>query len=423
MFPPEEWKRRTSLTFSRRGPTTLLVDAAYSEYFAVRTEKNAEKLYFLLEKYLHEHGGKWTKADRNLASGGLMAGIWELAMLHAHPGLGRPKFSEAELEAIEFWKGERQRIAQRFFKDCRLEIKGGYTQVKLPVAGRTGITVVEVGKTGYNAYSIAEGAITVNKLVKHAAETSVHPSVLSEVLRFLQSSGIITEMVAHTASSLIPFKNVITSGGIAIKNGIQAAVDVYRRYDSLSHQNVLDEGTPQAAFSSMIIIIERERTKHLTAAAQATVQAAASAVAQVFDPTQTSQAIISAAGAIASLTQRIFLIGRDFLERYQANKILADPEKIDSKILATHPILGCYLLVGAEMSTLIAFFGRFGYHGWMDEIELAVKAHLTPLQDRAGGYIDDCRFKLLRDGNAVYAAPGAWRRLKKWKNGRWDPPS
>ena len=50
---------------------------------------------------------------------------------------------------------------------------------------------------------------------------------------------------------------------------------------------------------------------------------------------------------------------------------MATPAVIGPHIVASHPILGCYLLIAAEKSTLISFFGNFGNRGWMDEVELA----------------------------------------------------
>ena len=420
MVPFEEWKSRTSLTFSRRSPGTLAVDAAYDEYFKLRSEKNAEKLYFILEKYVREHGGAWNKADRNVASDGLMEAVWNIARDHAHPGLGKAKFTDQDKEAIEHWKVQRGLIAERFFKNCSLDIKGSYTAFKLPLVGRTGISGVEVGKTATNASDISDGITLVRKLVNDIVDKSVDPSVSTEVMQYILATGLIPEMAKATASSLIPFKNVITSGGSAIGNGIMACVDLYRRSEANSHRHVLASGAPQAAFRSMMVIIEREKTRHLVTAGTSALQAGAAAVSQVFDPTHMSQVAISAGFAVAAMTQRIFLIGRDYLERRAANKVLSEPSKIDVSIVETHPVLGCYLLVGAEMSTLIAFFANFGNRGWMTEVEDAVKLHLTPLQELAGNYIDDSRFELMRNGGAVYPVPGSWQKLKKWKNGKWE---
>lgn len=420
MVPFEEWKSRTSLTFSRRSPSTLAVDTAYDEYFKLRSEKNAEKLYFILEKYMREHGGAWDKSDRNKASGGLMEAVWKIAREHAHPGLGKAKFTDQDREAIAFWKEQRELIAARFFKDCRLDIKGEYGRLKLPVVGRTGLSGTEVALTASNVMSVSDGVSMVNKLVHDIAIKAVDPSVLNEVLQFIVTSGMIPQMAAQTATSLIPFKNVITSGGSALINGIKAAVDIYRVYDMNSHQNVLADGTAQLAFQSMMVILDREKTKHLSTAGQSLLQAGASAVAQVFDPTHISQTAITASFAFAALTQRIYLIGRDFFERSVANMIMANPRDIGATIVASHPILGCYLLIAADKSTLISFFGNFGNRGWMDEVELAITQHLTPLQDLAGTYIDDCRFELKRNEASVYPLPGMWKTMKKWKNGRWE---
>src|SRR5665213_4255143 len=209
MVPFEDWKSRTALTFSRRSAGTLAVDAAYQEYLALRSEKNAEKLYFIMEKYLREHGGLWSKSDRNIASGGLMEAVWKIAREHAHPGLGQVKLTDTDREAITFWKEQRELIATRFFKDCRLDIKGEYGRLKLPLAGRTGLSASEVGQTASNAMSVLDGVSMVNKLVHDIAIKSVDPSVLNEVLQFIATSGMIPQMAAQTASSLIPFKNVI----------------------------------------------------------------------------------------------------------------------------------------------------------------------------------------------------------------------
>lgn len=420
MVPFDEWKSRTSLTFSRRSPGTLAVDTAYDEYYRLRSEKNAEKLYFILEKYVREHGGTWDKSDRNKASNGLMEAVWKLAREHAHPGLGKAKFTDEDREAIAYLKEQRKLIAERFFKDCRLDIKGGYDRLKLPLIGRTGLSPTETVLTGTNVASVVEGVRMVDKLVHETVAKAVDPSVSTEVLQFIVSSGLVPHFAAQTASSLIPFKNVITAGGSALYNGIKAAVDVYRVYDMGEHQHVLADGTPQLAFQSMMQILDREKTRHLSTAGQSLLQAGAAAVSQVFDPTHISQTAITAGFAFAALTQRIYLIGRDFFERSVANMIMATPSDIGPTIVASHPILGCYLLLGAEKSTLISFFGNFGNRGWMDEVELAIRQHLTPIQELAGTYVDDCRFELMRNGAPVYPLPGMWKTMKKWKNGRWE---
>ena len=417
---PKEWLSRTARTLSSRSGTLVQVDGAYRAYYDMRSPQNAEKLYFLLEKYRREKGGVWARVTRNADSGGLMKAVYEISREQAHPGLGRAQFTESELEAIQFWKAQRALVAERFFGSCQLEVKATLSSLKLPKIGEVGISKAQAVGAVRQVYQAGEAVDVVRKLIGHIAQKTVDPVVVTEVVNFLISSGIIPEIAAQTATSLIPFKGVITSGGVAINSAIRAAYEVYEEYDAREHQVVLDTGTPQTAFRSLLLVIDRSKSMHLRKAAQSTLQAAASAVSQVLDPTHLSQVAISGAAAIASLTHLIFLVGRDFKERYYANKIMRDPSKIDAKLCEVHPILGCYLLVGAEKSTLMAFFGNFGDHGWMDEIEAAITQHLTPLQERAGDYIDNSRFILKRDGKAVYPIAGSWQKFKRWKNGQWD---
>ncbi|MCX6598686.1 MAG: hypothetical protein NTV70_20230 [Acidobacteria bacterium] len=205
MVPLEEWKERTSLVFSRRGPTTLQVDAAYAIYYASRTEENADRLYFLLEKYLREHSGRWSSADRNLRSGGLMQAVYSLSRQHAHAGLGLAQFSTekkqygeelvSEVDALQFWKEQRQTIAQRFFENCSLDWKVG---AKFALGLSAGIA------TTANAYNIADGALVVRKLVNQIAAKAVDPTVMAEVLQFIERSGMISEATREFAGSLTP---------------------------------------------------------------------------------------------------------------------------------------------------------------------------------------------------------------------------
>ena len=65
----------------------------------------------------------------------------------------------------------------------------------------------------------------------------------------------------------------------------------------------------------------------------------------------------------------------------------------------------------------------------MTEVEDAVKTHLAPLQERAGAYVDDSRFELMRNGGRVYPVPGGApvrkkaQEMEKWPLGNWPDQS
>jgi len=77
MVGPDEFRSRTSLTFSSRSGTTLEVDAAYDEYYKLRSEANGDKLHAALTRYLKAHSGYWANCERDKVSGGLLEWLWK----------------------------------------------------------------------------------------------------------------------------------------------------------------------------------------------------------------------------------------------------------------------------------------------------------------------------------------------------------
>ena len=96
---PEDWLKRTSLTFSKRSPSTLRVDAAYREFYAAPTSPvKVGALKDALDAYLLEKGNDWSRVDRDKESGGLMKYIYELVV----EGSGSRVVPEANGGAPEF---------------------------------------------------------------------------------------------------------------------------------------------------------------------------------------------------------------------------------------------------------------------------------------------------------------------------------
>ena len=65
------------------------------------------------------------------------------------------------------------------------------------------------------------------------------------------------------------------------------------------------------------------------------------------------------------------------------------------ELFGTYPLLGCYLIAGADDSDLLFFFtSEMGQAGWMDKVEKQKKRTLGPLQDEARKAIKESRFEL-----------------------------
>ncbi|SCU76984.1 conserved hypothetical protein [Cupriavidus necator] len=101
---PGEWIRRTSLTFSRRGPSTVAMDAGYASFYGAVGKPNefdeALALFNRMSAYLKEKGGIWSKCERNQASKGLLARIYN--ELNSKFGMaGAHAAALARIDAVE----------------------------------------------------------------------------------------------------------------------------------------------------------------------------------------------------------------------------------------------------------------------------------------------------------------------------------
>lgn len=80
---PDEWIKKTSLTFSKRSPSTLAMDECYKAFYAqVNKSPDQERyaahlLYNQMKVYLREKHGMWNKCERNKASKGFMADLFK----------------------------------------------------------------------------------------------------------------------------------------------------------------------------------------------------------------------------------------------------------------------------------------------------------------------------------------------------------
>lgn len=101
LVSPKEWVAKTSLFFSKRGPTLLKIDNAYEQYYKTGHRLAKESLHRLLHDYLIEHGGFWDKCKRNVASNGLMQFVFELTKSNALMPLTKEQRAKNLIENVE----------------------------------------------------------------------------------------------------------------------------------------------------------------------------------------------------------------------------------------------------------------------------------------------------------------------------------
>ena len=301
--------------------------------------------------------------------------------------------------------GEHRRMAfERAFSGTSLRKNG--TSVAADASG-----IAEAGKEF--ASSVAEacgsalpdvvGAVpafgAINAVLKivgiDESEKANFELIMAEELAVVAANGLL-----GVASMYTPYLSTVIAGKDMVKEWVNTAVEGHKAY-TLKRSIKCDvlPGDPQAAARAVRQLIARSANN---SARLATINTTKFAV----DVTATAGGfgaagaiagpVTGAAAAGAKLTNTLFLLGRDYHEMSGANKLLKSGTVPAAETLfGTYPLLGCYLIAGADDSDLLFFFmGEMGQAGWMDKVEKQKKRTLGPLQQEARKVITGSRFEL-----------------------------
>lgn len=207
-------------------------------------------------------------------------------------------------------------------------------------------------------------------------------------------------MISSAAQALWSF-------GKAIKNQWDKSVAEASRY-------ALRAGDPRAAITGMSEILTQMRNENVVKGSVNLTHAAVSAGGFFGGVGALTGPVGKAVKSAATLLHRTYLLARDVRVIYAANKLLANPEKINRTIFGTAPILGCYLLTEVETSALVNILVvEIGEPGWMDKVEQYNKP-LSELRTKAGQVIRDSRFDLsgLKTNKWSKEGLSTWQQLK-----------
>ena len=228
------------------------------------------------------------------------------------------------------------------------------------------------------------------------AEQADFELVFSEELQELAAMGV--KGLVGVASLMTPYVGLVTGGKDMVAEWVKTAVEAHKSIQlrrSIPH-NILP-GDPQLAAQAVREIITREATNHARLATINTVKfsvdvsvTAGAMGADIASP------VTGAATAGAKLANTLFLLGRDYYEMKAANNLLTGPVMPEpAKLFNAYPLLGAYLIAGADDSDLLYFFmSDMGAVGWMDKVEKQKKETLGPLQKESRKAISNSRFML-----------------------------
>lgn len=219
--------------------------------------------------------------------------------------------------------------------------------------------------------------------------------IMAEELAVLSAKSLI-----GVAELFTPYLSTVIAGKDMMKSWVNTAVEGHKSYTlKRTIKGDLLAGDPQAAGKAVRQLISRNAAN---SARIATIQTAkfsvdVAATAGGFGAGGAAAGpITGAAAAGAQLANSLFLLGRDYHEMKAANALLKSTTLPSSETLfGTYPLLGCYLIAGADDSDLLFFFiSEMGQAGWMDKVEKQKKRTLGPLQAEARKAIGESRFEL-----------------------------
>lgn len=233
------------------------------------------------------------------------------------------------------------------------------------------------------------------------------------------------EVVKEFIEGAIPVIGQVVGGAKAMRQWHKAAKAAWKAHKVVEHQTVLTGDAQQAAMA-LKSLLQRTAAEQSKLASIKTTQVGVGTAGLFLDLGTATGTATSLVGALASMSVKIHVAGREFREIRNGNKILADPDQLPlmgASVFQECPLLGCYLLAGSDTSTIYAIiFEDFGASGWMDHAEHDIRKHVHPLVDQANKYILNSPYELkgLRSNLALVTRPKnlSWKDKLKRKFGR-----
>jgi len=228
-------------------------------------------------------------------------------------------------------------------------------------------------------------------------EKSDFEAVFSEELQNLAATTVTG--ILGIASLMTPYIGLATGCKDMVAEWVKTAIAGHRSIKlRRSIPTDILPGDPQLAANAVRELISRDAANHGRLATIYTVKFAVDvSVTTGALGADIASPVTGAAAAGAKLANTLFLMGRDYYEMKSANNLLTSgtlPEP--AKLFGAYPLLGAYLIAGANDSDLLFFFIEdMGAPGWMDKVEKQKSQTLEPLQREARSAIEASRFDLV----------------------------
>lgn len=384
----QQWLADTQLR-TPRSSEMKAVDKALDEYNKSRTPENIGRIRIALSKWMKSKGGAWENSDRNKPPKKPISRLVETTLAL------RARLPESERASLKFMIEQQKTILYRNFKDAKLSIPGFNASVEAATAKKRVGEAVGAARSAPGAMAKAAMAPEIMSAVNQLFGSEIQNAAALASWVMAETGTQVLQAAAQNVADLIPIISLVSGGAKVMSQWAVAVYDAYGEVRTYLRRKAVAEGAPQAALEAMQTLLRRETN---FASAKAAITTAGFAANVGLHAAKGAGAVLTpAVGAIQAAAQAgrvVALFAMQVREAILMHKALKNPQEIGFETLHRCPLLGCYLLTGAEDSSLIAMtWDEFGQAGWMDEVTKLLK-DFKPLMNTATDLIRTSPFKL-----------------------------
>jgi hypothetical protein len=370
----DQWMQRTNLgVLSVRSASLKGLDAALKNHDAFPSAQHLRKLRRAFDDWKREKAD-WKTSDRNKKGA-----VTDLdAML---------KGPERDLTPMDYLLQEQRRRIDTLFRGRKLVTR----KSKLIVPGVSVVSNLENIRRGATALgapnpAFLESVTTLFRSFFGAGAGNVSLEV--EVAEYLGR-----EVFGDFLKNMAPYAGILTSGANAIWQFGKLAQATSRWVEVHECRSAVREGDPSRAVAAIERVLRRDITRRATQGTMSGFEAIArGAATSIGGPA--AETIAAGVMGIAKLTFQVYIIGRDFQEKSQANGIMAGSEPVSYTVFDKYPLLGCYYVVCVDTSDVVNFMlDDMGTENWMADVEKQTKL-MRPIVEISRKLIDDGRFEI-----------------------------
>lgn len=425
----ETWKKMTDVSFKVRSKYLRRVDNTLQQYEKTHLDSDLQKLKVALQQWKNSKGydaagGRplWMMSDRNRQKAvetldKQLFGIPESINQEVLNDLAELPFygieAWAEGQARQAMKEAREQALVEMFSGRQVVVKKalmGYAfeKMKRDAASAKASAGSAASAAGKAALAPVTGPLKAEAerqaMVLIQEVLGSYPiEVAKEVIAYIM--GEIPSFLTELAASIAPYLSLAKSGGQAIYNTAQAIKSEYQWVTSEDHLESFGAGDPNAAAAAVRRMIERKRNQYTRLATIYGTDTGIRAAAVIADaatygaPTVSSvvNPLAAMGKSLALLALQIFLVGRDYWEKWKVNKVLTDGSgaTLSKAIFDSCPLLGCYFVAGSTTSSIINFAVEdIGATGWKLDVDVMIREHVQPMIGYAREAISGARVEV-----------------------------